>query len=71
MANKDNKTIIIGIIIGIIILIILGTYSGYGMMRMMGGYGSVFLPFGWIFSVLLIILLIVGIYWLVKKMKYN
>jgi uncharacterized membrane protein len=68
MAKKNNNNLIIGVIIVAVILILLGGFGfgnrGYGMM---GGYNSGFMLFGWIFNILIIILIIVGAYWVIKN----
>ncbi len=74
MEKKDN-TLTIVIIVIIAVLLLSGIFSfsfangfsQYGMMGMMGGsfgYGMMF--FGWITWVLIIVLIIAGIYWLIK-----
>lgn len=77
MTNKNNKNLII-IIVAVVAVFILAWifgFSSYGMMSgyrtygMMGGYGYGFSPFGWIFSVLIIVLVIAGIYWFIKNTK--
>ena len=43
-------------------------FGGYGTMGMMnGGYGSGMMFFGWITWLLVVILVVAGIYWLVKS----
>ena len=71
MANKNNN-LIIGILAVAAILILLGIFgSGFGGYGMMGGYGIGFMSFGWIFNILIIVLIITGIYWLIRNMDYN
>lgn len=72
MANKNNNNLIIGILAAVAILIFLGIFgSGFGGYGMMGGYGGGFMSFGWIFSILVIVLIIAGIYWLIKNANHN
>ena len=72
MTGKNNNNLIIGILAVAAILIVLGIFgSGFGSYGMMEGYSSGFMSFGWIFNVLVIILIIAGIYWLIKNANHN
>jgi uncharacterized membrane protein len=72
MTKKDNKNFIIGIVVVIAILILLEFFGfGFRSYGMMSGYSYGFMSLGWIFSILVIILIIVGIYWLIKNIDYN
>ena len=72
MTNKDNKNLIIVIAVVIGVLLLLGLFGfgfrGYGMMT---GYDTGFMSFGWIMSILVIVLIIAGIYWLIKNANRN
>jgi uncharacterized membrane protein len=72
MENK-NRTLVIVLVI-IIVLLMLGNF-GYGMMGfrsgMMGGYYGEFILLNWIINILMIILIIFGIYWLIKHIGYD
>jgi len=75
MANKDNNTLMIILVIILVLLLFgglgMGGFSG-GMMRG-DNFGFVFL--GWIFniiiSVIIIFLLVLGVYWLFKNINFN
>ncbi len=71
MTSKNTRNLIIVITI-VVVLILLGLFGydfrGYGMMA---GYAVGNMLFGWIFSILILILLLVGIYWLIKNMNYR
>lgn len=56
MTKKNNYNVLVGLIAVIIVLLLLEAF----------GFGSVFAVFNWIFTVLLIILIITGIYWLIR-----
>ena len=58
----DNKTLTVALIVIIVLLLFGG--SGFGMM---GGYYGI----SWIFNILILILIIVGAYWLIKKINRN
>ncbi len=68
--NKDNAWI--WIVVAVCAVLFLGLFSfagtgGYGMMGMMGGsYGYGMMFFGWLTWVLVIVLIVAGIYWLVR-----
>lgn len=72
MAKKNNNNLIIVVVVVVVLLILLGTFGfgnrGYGMM---GGYNPVFMLFSWIFSIIFIILIIVGAYWVIKNINFN
>ncbi|MBS3093956.1 hypothetical protein J4456_05245 [Candidatus Pacearchaeota archaeon] len=78
MKDNSNITTILIVVIAIAVLLsFLGTFmpgynSGYGMMgnNMMGGlgFGSMMI-FGWIFSVLLLVALVLFIVWLMKQIQ--
>ncbi|MBS3089126.1 hypothetical protein J4402_05150 [Candidatus Pacearchaeota archaeon] len=70
-----NNTLAIIIIVAIAVFLLSGIFSfsfankfaQYGMMGMMGGgYGYSMMFFGWITWVLVVVLIIAGIYWLIK-----
>ena len=67
MTNKNNN-LVIGIVVIIVILILLGGFGGYGMM---GGFNPGFMIVGWIFNLLVIILIIIGIFWVIRNVSYN
>ncbi len=81
MSNKTNKNLIM-IIIAVAVVLVVSGFFGFGY-RMMGGYnnygiiggfGYGFMLINWIFSILVICLVIAGIYWLIqhtKKYKLN
>lgn len=56
MTKKNNNNLIVGLIAVIVILLLLEVF----------GSGSVFAVFNWILTILLIILVITGIYWLIR-----
>lgn len=68
--KKNNTQLWVIAIIGIVLLLAffgISGFGGYGMMGMMGGgYGYGMMFFGWITWVLVAILIIAGIYWLIK-----
>jgi hypothetical protein len=70
MTKLDNKNLIIGALVIIVVIIFLGSFGfgGYGMMR---GYNPEFMIFGWIFNILIFILIILGIFWLIKHVDIN
>jgi hypothetical protein len=70
MTKKDNKNLIIGVLVIVLVLVLLGSFGfgGYGMMM---GYNPGFMMFGWIFNIIIIILIILGIFWLIKHVDFN
>lgn len=73
MEKNNNLTILLSVIAAIILfsgifsLSMTNRFDQYGMMGMMGGtYGYGMMFFGWITWVLVIVLIISGIYWLIK-----
>ncbi len=72
---KDNNTLIIVIIV-ILAFLLFGGF-GFGMMgwpwygggMMSGYYGTGSWIFGWIFMILITIIMILGIVWLVKQIQ--
>ena len=64
--ENTNKTLMIVLIV-VLVLLLFGNF-GYGMM---GGLYSGFMFLGWIFNVVLIVLIILGVYWLVKHISYD
>ncbi|MEK6800449.1 MAG: hypothetical protein AABY05_00800 [Nanoarchaeota archaeon] len=71
MKNKDNKNLIIGIVVVVLILVLFGSF-GFGSRNygMMGSFGTSFIFLNWILNVLVIILIIIGIYWLINNLDY-
>lgn len=72
MKNENTLLIVIGVIIAVFLI----GGLGYGMMnynygyRMMGGYyGYGMGVFGWIFMILVAIVLVLLIVWLIKQIK--
>lgn len=78
MKKDNNNNLLVGMVVIICVIVLLSLFGfsgmmgpgfgGYGMMGMMGGsygYGPMF--FGWITSVLIIILIIAAINWLIKS----
>jgi len=70
MVNIDNKNLIIGIVVVVLIFVLLGSfgYNGYGMM---GGYNPAFMLLSWVFSIVIIIIIVAGIFWLYKNVDFN
>ena len=71
---KNESTIWIIALIAAIVLIFGGVgmgYGGYGgMMNMMyGSYGSGMMYFGWIYSFLILVALVLLVAWLVKEVQ--
>ena len=71
---KNESTILIIVLIAAIVLIFGGVgmgYEGYGgMMNMMyGSYGSGMMYFGWIYSFLILVALVLLVAWLVKEIQ--
>ena len=64
--ENTNKTLMIVLIV-VLVLLLFGNF-GYGMM---GGLYSGFMFLGWILNVVLIVLIILGVYWLVKHISYD
>jgi len=64
--ENTNKTLMIVLIV-VLVLLLFGNF-GYGMM---GGFYSGFMFLGWILNVVLIVLIILGVYWLVKHISYD
>jgi uncharacterized membrane protein len=69
MENKDKKTLII--ILGIVVVLLL--FGGFEMRNygMIGGFTLGFMILGWIFSILIIILIVAGIYWLYNNVDFD
>ena len=65
----DNNTLAILLVVVLVVLLFGG--FGFGMMSFGGGMMNGYYNFGWIFNVLILILIIAGAYWLVKKMNGN
>lgn len=67
---KQNNNLIIGIIVVVVIIILLGSLSfgGYGMM---GRYNTGFALLGGILNILIIILIIIGIFWVIKHVNFK
>jgi len=72
-----TEEIVIIVVAVIVFLVFAGGFSGYnmmgygGMMGMMSGaygFGSMML-FGWIFSILLLVALVLFIVWLIKQLQ--
>ncbi len=69
---SNNNNLIFGIVIVVVVFTLLGIFGfWFGDYGMMGGYSTGFMLFGWFFNLLIIILVIVGIYWLMKKINTN
>lgn len=77
MKDNVNHDFFIGIIIIVCVVLLLGIFgfggmTGLGLGRMMsepgmtGQYGVVDMIFNWIMWILIAILIIAGIYWLIK-----
>ena len=73
MTNRNTViTVVIGFILLILILYILqfGAMGNYHMGPMMwGGLGFAMMLLGWIFWILVLALLVLGIVWLVRNMS--
>lgn len=70
--NGSNNNLLIGIVVVIVICILFGGfgfgYRGYGMM---GGYDYGFMLFNNVIMILLTILIVVGIFWLIKNINHR
>jgi hypothetical protein len=66
---KNNNNLIIGVIVVVVILMFLGSF-GFGG-GMIGGYGSGFMLFGLVLNILIIVLIILGIFWLIKHVNFK
>ena len=72
MTSKDNYNTIALVIVVVVVLIILGMFGfGYRNYGMMGGYNNGFMSFSGIFGILMVVLVIAGIYWLIKNANHN
>lgn len=69
MVNKNNKNLIIGALVVLVVLLLLGTvgFGSYGMM----GYNPGFMLLNFVFSILVIVIIILGVYWLIKHINFN
>ena len=73
--NKENNTALI-VIVAVLLFVVMGSFSmmgfggyGYGMMGgYYGGFGGMWL-FGWLFTGLIFIALILAIIWLVRQIN--
>ena len=59
-SNKNTLTIVL------IVIIVLLLFGGLG-----GGMMNGYLGLSWIFNILMVILVVMGIYWLVKNINFN
>jgi uncharacterized membrane protein len=78
---KNLGTIISAAVLGVLTFLVVipfisadandyGTCGSYGMMNgFFGGYGFTFMIISWIILILLIVLIVSGIYWLIKSKK--
>lgn len=64
--KRNTNNWIIGILILIVVLFLVSSLTGSGMVGMMG---TGFWFFGWIFMVLIIIALVLLIAWLIKQLQ--
>jgi protein-S-isoprenylcysteine O-methyltransferase Ste14 len=72
MKNKDNRNTITLVVVVVAVLIILGLFGfGFRNYGMMGGYNNGFISFAGIFGILMVVLVIAGIYWLIKNANRN
>ena len=69
--NLNNKNLIIGVVVIVVLFILLGIGFGYRGYGMMGGYNPGLILFGWIFNIIIIVLIILGIIWLIKHVDFN
>ena len=70
--ENQSRTLIIVLIV-VLVLLLFGNF-GYGMGGfggMMGGFYGGFMLLGWIINIFIIILIILGIYWLVRHIGYD
>lgn len=67
--KTDTKTIIIVLVV-LLVLLSFGGMRSFGG-GMMGDYSGGFLFLGWIFNLLMLILVILGILWLIKNVNFN
>ncbi len=73
MKNKKDNSLM-WIVIAVAVLVLFGTFGfsgiGYGMRGMMyGNYGYGMMFFGWIFSILILVALVLFITWLIKQIQ--
>jgi uncharacterized membrane protein len=71
--ENTNKTLMIVLIV-VLVLLLFGNI-GYGMGGfgggMMGGLYGGFMLLGWIFNLIIFVLIILGVYWLVRHISYD
>ena len=71
MNNKNNSWIIVAII-AVAVLLFSGIFGfGFRNYGMMYGYGDGFMLYNGIFSILIIVLIVAGIYWLIKNSNHT
>ena len=68
--TKNNNNLIIAVVVIVAIIALSGTF-GFGSYRMMGVYGGGFMLLNLIFSILVIVLIIIGVYWLINNVNLN
>jgi len=66
----NNKNTLLIVLIVVVVLILFGGF-GLGGYNMISGYNNGFTLFNWVFNLLILVLVIVGIYWLVKNINFN
>ena len=64
--KNENRTLIIVLIV-VLVLLLFGNF-GFGMR---GGYYGDFMFLGWIFNIIILVLIVMGVYWLVKHVTYD
>ena len=64
--ENQNRTLTIVLIV-VLVLLLFGNF-GFGMRS--GLYGG-FIFLGWIFNIIIIVLIILGVYWLIKHINYD
>ena len=62
--TKNKNTLIIVLII-VVVLLLLGGFGSYNMMN------SGFMLLNWIVNAVILVLVILGIYWLVRNINFN
>jgi uncharacterized membrane protein len=64
--KNENRTLIIVLII-VLVLLLFGNF-GFGMR---GGYYDGFMLLGWILNIIIFVLIILGIFWLIRHISYD